>query len=50
LVAILVHSLFYNALFEDPTFWGVLALASVGARTWQPAPPTGGSRSAGAGA
>jgi len=32
LVAILVHSLFYNALFEDPTFWGLLALAVVGAR------------------
>ena len=33
LVAILVHSLFYNALFEDPTFWGLLALVAVGART-----------------
>jgi putative inorganic carbon (HCO3(-)) transporter len=33
LVAILVHSLFYNALFEDPTFWGLLALIAVGART-----------------
>ncbi len=33
LVAILVHSLFYNALFEDPTFWGLLALVSIGART-----------------
>jgi putative inorganic carbon (HCO3(-)) transporter len=32
LVAILVHSLFYNALFEDPTFWGLLALVVVGAR------------------
>jgi hypothetical protein len=32
LVAILVHSLFYNALFEDPTFWGLLALTVVGAR------------------
>jgi hypothetical protein len=32
LVAILVHSVFYNALFEDPTFWGVLALAVVAAR------------------
>jgi hypothetical protein len=39
LVAILVHSLFYNALFEDPTFWGLLALVAVGARTveWQEA-------------
>lgn len=32
LVAILVHSLFYNALFEDPSFWGLLALVAVGAR------------------
>jgi O-antigen ligase len=32
LTAILVHSLFYNALFEDPTFWGLLALVVVGAR------------------
>jgi len=27
-----VHCLFYNALFEDPTFWGLLALVVVGAR------------------
>jgi putative inorganic carbon (hco3(-)) transporter len=33
LTAILVHSLFYNALFEDPTFWGLLALAVVAGRT-----------------
>jgi hypothetical protein len=39
LVAILVHCIFYNALFEDPVFWGLLALGSVGARTWQPAQP-----------
>ena len=32
LVAILVHCLFYNALFEDPTFWGLLALIAIGAR------------------
>jgi hypothetical protein len=32
LIAILVHCLFYNALFEDPTFWGLLALIVVGAR------------------
>jgi O-antigen ligase len=32
LVAILVHCLFYNALFEDPTFWGLLALVVVAAR------------------
>jgi O-antigen ligase len=37
LVAILVHCIFYNALFEDPTFWGLLALIAVGARTWRPA-------------
>jgi putative inorganic carbon (HCO3(-)) transporter len=29
LAAIGVHSLFYNALFEDPTFWGLLALAAL---------------------
>jgi hypothetical protein len=29
LVAILVHCLFYNALFEDPAFWGLLALIAV---------------------
>jgi O-antigen ligase len=32
LVTILVHCLFYNALLEDPTFWGLLALTVVGAR------------------
>ncbi len=32
LAAIVVHSLFYNALFEDPTFWALLALAAIGAR------------------
>jgi O-antigen ligase len=32
LTAIFVHCLFYNALFEDPTFWGLLALVVVGAR------------------
>ena len=37
LTAILVHSLFYNALFEDPTFWGLLALVVVGARADRPA-------------
>jgi O-antigen ligase len=30
--AIAVHSLFYNALFEDPTAWAVLGLAAVAAR------------------
>jgi hypothetical protein len=38
LVAVLVHSLFYNALFEDPTFWGLLALVAVGARRWEVEP------------
>jgi O-antigen ligase len=32
LVAILVHSLFYNALFEDPLFWGALALSAIAAK------------------
>jgi putative inorganic carbon (hco3(-)) transporter len=29
--AILVHSLFYNAFFEDPLTWGLLALAAIAA-------------------
>jgi O-antigen ligase len=32
LLAIVVHSLFYNALLEDPLFWGLLALAAVAVR------------------
>ncbi|HEX4521047.1 MAG TPA: O-antigen ligase family protein [Gaiellaceae bacterium] len=32
LVAIFVHSLFYNALIEDPLFWGALALSAVAYR------------------
>jgi putative inorganic carbon (hco3(-)) transporter len=32
LVAIVVHSLFYDALFEDPLFWGALALSVVAAK------------------
>ena len=32
LAAIAVHSLFYNALFEDPTTWGLLALGALAAR------------------
>jgi O-antigen ligase len=32
LASIGVHSLFYNAFFEDPTVWGVLGLAAVAAR------------------
>jgi putative inorganic carbon (HCO3(-)) transporter len=31
--AIAIHSLFYNAFFEDPTVWGALGLAAVAART-----------------
>jgi O-Antigen ligase len=38
LSAILVHCLFYNALFEDPTFWGLLALAAVAGRADTPPP------------
>ena len=29
--AIAVHSLFYNALFEDPTTWGLLGLIALAA-------------------
>jgi putative inorganic carbon (hco3(-)) transporter len=36
LTAILVHCVFYNALFEDPLFWGLLALVVVG---WRAASP-----------
>lgn len=32
LAAIGAHSLFYNALFEDPMFWGLLGLAALGSR------------------
>jgi O-antigen ligase len=32
LVAIAVHSLFYNALLEDPLFWALLGLVAVAAR------------------
>jgi O-antigen ligase len=39
LAAIGVHSLFYNALFEDPTFWGLLALAALCARLPLRRPP-----------
>jgi hypothetical protein len=38
LSAILVHCLFYNALFEDPTFWGLLALVVVAARRREAVP------------
>jgi hypothetical protein len=36
LLAIVVHSLFYNALFEDPLFWGLLALSALAARQTEP--------------
>jgi hypothetical protein len=30
--AVAVHSLFYNAFFEDPTIWAALGLAAVASR------------------
>ena len=36
LVAIVVHSLFYNALLEDPLFWGLIALSAVALREPRP--------------
>jgi O-antigen ligase len=33
LAAVLVHSLFYAAFFEDPTTWGLIALGALAART-----------------
>ncbi len=38
LLAIAVHSLFYDAFFEDPTTWGLLALAAVADRARKPRP------------
>jgi O-antigen ligase len=41
--AIFVHSLFYNAFFEDPLMWGLLAIATVAASASKhPAPETEG--------
>ena len=40
--AIAVHSLFYNAFFEDPTIWAALGLAAVASRQQL---PTGRSES-----
>jgi O-antigen ligase len=37
IAAILVHSLFYNAFFEDPMTWALFGLIALTART--PAPP-----------
>jgi O-antigen ligase len=39
LAAIGVHSLFYNAFFEDPMVWGALGLAALASRTHEPAEP-----------
>jgi hypothetical protein len=39
LVAIAVHSLFYNAFFEDPMTWAVFGLAAVVARVPRKGPP-----------
>lgn len=36
LAAIFVHSLAYNAFFEDPLMWGLLALAALSARETRP--------------
>src|SRR5207244_7360070 len=33
LAAVVVHALFYNAFFEDPTTWGLLGLAALVAAT-----------------
>lgn len=32
ILAVFVHSLFYNALFEDPMFWALLGLVAMAAR------------------
>ncbi len=41
IAAIGVHALFYNALFEDPVFWGLLGLTALCSempvRRWKPA-------------
>jgi O-antigen ligase len=39
IVAIGVHSLFYNAFFEDPMVWGALGLAALASRQNKPAKP-----------
>jgi O-antigen ligase len=42
IAAIAVHALFYNALFEDPVFWGLLGLTALCSempvRRWRPLP------------
>ena len=37
LAAILVHSLFYNDFFEDPTTWGLLGLVALAVPPPRPA-------------
>ena len=39
LTAIAVHSLFYNAFFEDPMVWGALGLAALASRKHEAAEP-----------
>ena len=38
IAAILVHSLFYNAFFEDPLTWALFGLVALAARVSAPAP------------
>jgi putative inorganic carbon (hco3(-)) transporter len=46
LLAILVHSLFYNAFFEDPMSWGLLGLTALG-YAWRASTRASRSRSNG---
>jgi putative inorganic carbon (HCO3(-)) transporter len=46
LVTILVHSLFYNAFFEDPMSWGLLGLTALG-YAWRTSTRTSRARSNG---
>ena len=46
LLAILVHSLFYNAFFEDPMSWGLLGLTALG-YAWRTSSRDNRARSAG---
>jgi O-antigen ligase len=48
LAAIALHALFYNALFEDPMFWGLLGLAALCSElpVRRPQPPVTASRPA----
>ncbi len=40
--AIFVHSLFYNAFFEDPMTWGLVGLIPLAVRAREPAAPASG--------